>query len=340
MKPFGNRLRLLAASLCCLLATPLLAQRTVEEFGYRSLRLAHHGDSVDFIVKSKAGEANKKKPILLLIRGSLAKPLVKYNDQGGHYPPFPFDQSIFLDEYHLVCISKPGLPLIANTNNLNERGEFIDPNTGQLPTRYMENNFLDFFVERNSKVVEFLSSQDWVDSTKIVVAGHSQGSDIAANMADKTPGVTHMIYSSGSPYFSTILDMVRKRRKADKRNEEARAEDYFEFWKSVVDAPFAPSQQEGWDSNRTVASFSKCQNTALKNAKIPILVTYGTEDTLAPFNDLFRIETLRERNANITFKAYLGVEHNYFGLGSGGQIDFEKFGWDTVARDWLQWLDQ
>lgn len=326
-----------AAFLFCLVATPLVAQERIEDFGYRRICLDHRGVSVELVVKSKDGEAKKKKPLLILIRGSLAKPLVKFNKNGGHYPPFPFDQNIFLENYHLICIGKPGIPLIANKDDLNARGEFIDPVTGGPPEQYVENNFLDFYVERNSKVVEFLLSQKWVDSTKIVVAGHSQGSDIAANMADKISGITHLIYSSGSPYFSTVIDMVRKARELE---GDERAEEYFKFWEDVVKTPFAPPQRKGWDSNKTVFSFSQCQNEVLKRARIPTLVTYGAEDTLAPFNDLFRIETIRDRITNMTFKAYSGVEHNYFGVDNDGKIDFQKFGWDVVARDWLQWLNQ
>ena len=316
------------------------AQQTVEDFGYRRLSFEYQGDSVDILVKSKKGEAAKKKPVLILIRGSLAKPLVKFNDDGGHYPPFPFKQNIFLDQYHLICISKPGLPLIANKSVLSKRGEFIDPTTGRLPAKYVRNNFLEYYVARNSKVVEFLLTQDWVDRKKIVVAGHSQGSDIAARMADNMPGITHLIYSSGSPYYSTILDMVRKQRERAKANPAKRVDDYFEYWENVVRTPSGPSQQEGWDTNKTVFSFSQCQNDILKRLQIPVLVTFGTEDTLAPFNDMFRIETIRDGVSNITFRAYLGVEHNYFGVSSEGKIDFEKFGWDKVGRDWQEWLTE
>ncbi|MFK7820120.1 MAG: alpha/beta hydrolase family protein [Planctomycetaceae bacterium] len=292
------------------------------------------------LVKSKEGEADRRKPILILIRGSMAKPLVKTNGQGGHYPPFPFDARIFLDQYHLVCIGKPGLPLLAAKTDLNRRGEFVDPVTGRLPNKYVKNNYLPYYVARNSKVVEFLLAQDWVDSEKIVVAGHSQGSDIAANMADKVPGITHLIYSSGSPYHSTILDMVQKQRRLDRGKAGARTEKHFEFWESVVRSPFAAAQQHGWDTNNTIFSFSQSQNEILKRVRIPVLVTYGTEDTVAPFNDMFRIETIRDRTKDITFKAYHGTEHNYFGVTDEGELDFDKFGWDNVGRDWLTWLEE
>lgn len=321
---------------CCV--TQLSAQPKIEDLGYRQVSIKHQGAAIDLVVRSKKGESDKRKPVLILIRGSLAKPLVKFNKQSGHYPPFPFDQRIFLDRFHLVCIGKPGIPISASVSELNERGEYLDPSTGELPVQYTSNNHLDYYVVRNAKVIEHLVKQDWVDSSKIVVAGHSQGSDIAVGMADKIPGITHLIFSSGSPYFPTILDMIRKQRKRDEQQNEDRAESMFEFWEQVVESPLYPPQQSGWDANRTVASFSRSQNEKLKGLNMPVLITYGTEDTLAPFNDMFRVETIRARDKTIQFKAYLGAEHNYFGVTEKGKIDFDRFGWDDVARDWLHWL--
>jgi len=84
----------------------------------------------------------------------------------------------------------------------------------------------------------------------------------------------------------------------------------------VVDHPFALIRHEGWNTNTGTYSFSQNENEVLKRLKIPVLICYGTKDEAGPFNDMFHIETIRDRASNISFKAYVGLNHNYFGLKS------------------------
>ena len=78
-------------------ALSINAQVKVKDFGYRKDKVEFLGDTVHFIIKSKKGEEFKKKPILIFIQGSLAKPLIKFSSDGRFYSPFPFSENIFLD---------------------------------------------------------------------------------------------------------------------------------------------------------------------------------------------------------------------------------------------------
>ena len=49
---------------------------------------------------------------------------------------------------------------------------------------------------------------------------------------------------------------------------------------------------------------------------------------------------IQENKVNINFKAYLNREHNYFGVLENDQINYEKFGWDIVGQDWLNWINK
>jgi hypothetical protein len=62
-------------------------------------------------------------------------------------------------------------------------------------------------------------------------------------------------------------------------------------------------------------------------------------DPITPFNDLLRTEIIRSQKNNFTFKTYVGLDHNYFGIKETGETDFEKFNWDHVANEWLNWLN-
>ena len=45
-----------------------------------------------------------------------------------------------------------------------------------------------------------------------------------------------------------------------------------------------------------------------------------------------------QKKTNLTFKAYIGTEHNYFPLKPNGEVDYDTFNWDKVADDWRHWL--
>jgi hypothetical protein len=46
---------------------------------------------------------------------------------------------------------------------------------------------------------------------------------------------------------------------------------------------------------------------------------------------------LRQKKKNFTFKAYIGLEHNFFPLTSAGQPNYNIFNWNKVANEWLEW---
>lgn len=312
----------------------------MEDFGFTYISMDYLQETVEIIIKSKKGEELKKKPLLIYIQGSLAKPLIRYSDNGRFKPPYSFDARIFLDHFHIVSIKKPGLPLIANSKDLTDRGEYVNKKTRNRPQKFNHNNYLDYYVERNKKVIQFLLTNSWVDSSKIVVAGHSQGSSIALGMADKIPEITHLIYSAGGPYFGTIVDQIQQERKQEKNETDSFAQEVLNYWKTVVNDPLNTDSNEGNDTHRMWHSFSTSENEIFKRLKIPVLVCYGTKDTAAPFNDLLQIETILNGINNIRFYAYIGREHNYFKVKENGDLDFseKEFGWDKVGNDWFQWI--
>lgn len=323
--------------LLVLFCSTLFAQKTAIDFGYQHIELPYKNEIVDIVIESKVDESNQKKPILLLIQGSECKPLIVYADNGKHLPPFFFDEHIFLDSFHLVMISKPAIPVAVNQKVLSKKGRYVDPKTKKVPKEYTEKNNLPYYVERNSFIIDFLATQAWVDTTKVIVAGHSEGSSIATKLAVMNTKVTHLIYSGGNAYFPRIMAMIAQDRKSETK-ENSWVEKDFAYWKKTVRNPFDTSRDHGWNSYKGSYTFSKSENIYLKRLKIPILITYGTKDESSIFNDMFRVETIYENIKNITFKAYIGVEHNYFGVTEEGQIDYQQYGWDKVGKDWKVWM--
>jgi dienelactone hydrolase len=304
------------------------------DFGFRHFQITYKNDPVDILIKSAAGEEKKQKPLLFFCQGSLPIPLILYDEKGG-FGTFPFNPDSLSHDYHIAIVGKPFIPVTADIKTLQSDFTYKE-STGNFPTKYIQRNLLTYYTGRNLEVIKFLQKKPWIAKDKLVAAGHSEGSTIAANLASQSKKITHLIYSGGSP-LGRILTIITRSRQRETDSAQY-AEDNFKYWEEVVQNPDNSDASKG-DNNRNMYESSIPPFSYLEKLRIPVLISYGTKDEGAsPFNDYLRVEMIRRKKTNFTFKAYSGTEHNYFGLKSDGQTDYDKFNWDNVATDWLKWL--
>ncbi len=324
---------------CLFFAIDLFGQNSkAEDYGFRHFQIFYNGDSVDILIKSEKGGEQVKKPLFLFCQGSLPIPLIiQYDNKGkkGIYNVLVFNPDSLSKNYHLAIINKPYVPLIAKEKSLNSDLTYTD-STGKFPKKYIEKNLLDYYVKRNIAVLKFLRRQSWVSKDKLVVAGHSEGSAIAVKIAYEYPRVTELIYSSGNPLGR--IATLGARARITETDSSKLAENVFQYWKNIIDDP--DNMNLDGDTYKGTYQFSYPPPMGfLKKLKIPVLVTYGTKDFgLVNASDYFRMEIIRLKKTNFTFKDYFGVEHNFFPLKSNGEIDYNTFNWDKVADDWGKWL--
>ena len=316
--------------LLLLISVTTFGQKKPEDFGYRHLTFTYKKLTVDVLIQSKEREENIQKPLFFWCQGSMAQPLLKY-DETGLYGTFPFDVDDFLSDYHLVIVGKPGVPLISDVKDLKAEYQYLNENDS-VPKIYSEHNYLDYYVERNDFIIKKLLKEKWVSKNKLVLAGHSEGSTIVAKLATKNKKVTHLIYSGGNPY-GRILNILQQQIFIYKDYE------VIEYWKSVV-ANKQNITYNGRDTYKATYDFSQPSEIHLKKLKIPVFITYGTKDWNAPYNDLLQIESIQLGLKNIVFKPYFDVEHNYFPVNEKREPNHEIYNWENVGKDWKNWLDK
>jgi hypothetical protein len=220
------------------------------------LQTIYKGDRVDILIKSKKGQEQKKKPLFLFCQGSLPIPrIIKYEESGGKegiYNVFVFNPDSLSNDYHLAIINKPNIPLLADQKSLNADLTYTD-NTGKFPGKYIEQNSLDYYVDRNIAVIKFLQNQSWISRDKLVVAGHSEGSTIAAKIAYSFPKVTQLIYSGGN-LCGRILTMIEQQR-AFESDTAKYGERAFDNWKNIINDPNNMDAASG-DANKATYEYS------------------------------------------------------------------------------------
>ena len=330
-------MKLLFSTLITLLPNLIFAQKiNFENLGFRHLITTYNGDTVDILLKSKKGDELKRKPIFLFCQGSLPQPLLKIEGKKP-YSVFPFKTDSLEMDYHIVIISKPYIPVEVETKNLGADLVYEDPKTGRTPTAYSDRNLLDYYVDRNVQVINFLEKLPYIDKSKLVIAGHSEGSTIASKLAMRSKKVTHLIYASGNP-FGRIMTIISESRASETDTDSTRyGESVFDHWQQIINEKRNMDNSKG-DTYKATYDFSIPPIQYLEQLKIPVLICYGTKDMGAPYNDFCRVDFIRKKKNNFTFKTYVGLDHNFFPLTANGQPDYNKFGWDKVANEWRKWL--
>jgi dienelactone hydrolase len=308
--------------------------KTPEEFGFRHIVLKYKSDAIDILIKSREGEESIAKPIFFFCQGSLPQPLIKYHEKDV-FGVFPFNPDSLSKKYHVVIVSKPYIPVIADYTTLSPSFNYID-STGKFPKRYADKNLLSYYVPRNIAVLKYLLKQKWVNPTQLVVAGHSEGSTVAAKMAEDYKNITHLIYAGGNP-LGRIMSIIGQSRERETDTDSTKfGEEEFKYWETVVKNKKDMDDSQG-DTHKATFEFSQPPIEYLLKLKIPVLVSYGTKDWSAPFNDFMRVDFLRKGKRNFTYQPYVGTEHNFFPLTANNKPNYEIFNWDKVANDWLKW---
>lgn len=312
----------------------------------RLFTLKKDGDTIHFILVN--GDIKTVKPVLIFCQGSQPIPLILKQSDGSIYfsSLTNFDYKKIAKEFHLVIISMPNTPVEMPENKLNKNYALVTDTSQQqsYSPAYLANNYAGYYVKTTKAVIDFLSQQKWADPKRISVFGHSQGSKVAVLAALNNPKVYKVGYSGGNP-MGRIDQLIREQRQLAKEGkisaEESQheIESIYAMWQQINDQPNALTTEFG-DPNKTWTSFSKPLLNDLLVLNKPLYVCYGTEDITATFCDLLPIYFIREHKTNLTFKPYVGLEHNFFEVDANGRPIYEKDHWQQVMNDFITWVKE
>ncbi len=108
-----------------LISLTTFGQKKPEDSGYKHLIFKYNKTTVDVLIQSKKGEENIRKPLFFWCQGSMPQPILKY-DETGLYGTFPFEVTDFLNEFHVVIIGKPGVPVISDVKFLKSNYQYFN----------------------------------------------------------------------------------------------------------------------------------------------------------------------------------------------------------------------
>ncbi|MBB6460270.1 hypothetical protein [Flammeovirga kamogawensis] len=312
-----------------------------------NLESSIEADSINFIVVDT--DITQKKPVFLFCQGSLPLPMfmgIKGTDSpfffGGGISNFNFNA--ITQKYHLVVISMPHTPIFVDSTHLSPYGNFYIPDPKQpqqILKEFTEADYLNNYVDRGIRVLDFLKKQPWVDTSKCVVFGHSQGSKVATKLAIQNKDISHIGLSGANPFGR--VDQFIRIAKQDARNNKItwkEAEKRINLNYKYYEDSFNPDSLKVNSYLKGYNSFSEPLFDDWLALNIPIFLTYGTEDNAAELCDIMPLFFIEQGKDNLTVKRWANCDHNYFLLDENKQPDYKKGHWDDVITTFLQHIEQ
>lgn len=301
-----------------------------------------NGEKIDFIVVDTTLSENK--PVFLFCQGSLPYPLFINFEKHGiimHGGGISnFDINSIRKYYHLVVISMPHTPMIAEERNINGSLQYVPDKSKpqEFSLDYLASDNLDNYVKRALAVLKYLSQQKWVTNEKLVVAGHSQGARIATAIVKNNSNVSHLGLFGANP-FGRTEQLVRQARldaehkKISQQEANNKINELYKFYEIINNSDSANSNYyyKSWKS------FSNPPIDDWLNFNIPIYLAYGTNDVISEMCDLVPLSFIRLNKNNLTYRRYLNQDHNFFGVNDMGTTDYNHGHWKEVMNEFVNW---
>jgi pimeloyl-ACP methyl ester carboxylesterase len=259
---------------------------------------------------------NTKKPLIVYLEGSGNFPLYWLNPNGRYSTSTTLNFKELSNDYHIILISKPNTPFV-DSISIAPSGRKYYPVNNEFRQRYS----LDWRTDSASNVINHILSQNnlEVDKTKIIVWGHSEGSQVAPAVAVRNESVTHvvsMMSNSLNQFYDFIINQRLLAEKGELSNEKAQKsiDSLYTEYEKIFDDPKAVDKEWFGETYYKWSSFAL--NPPLENMlklDIPILyIAGGADDNQNIINmDYAKLEFLRKGKTNLTYKVYPKYDH-YF----------------------------
>lgn len=319
-----------------------LGQSIVEGTSYTQFQIKSKKDTIDIVIADTS--LNVAKPLLLFCQGSQPVPLfLDFGEQGIFPVPLNnFDLEELNKYYHVAVISMPKTPIIAGLKNLNKQYNYVTDtaNHRSYSTEYLKADYSENYVQRANKVLKFLRKQSWIDSDKIVVAGHSQGARVAVGIAYSNKHVTALGLFGYNPNgrIDQSIRRIRKNAEAGKiswEKADSLQQEQYEFYELIQN----PDSIEKHPSLTSWKSFSKPTINELVQLKTPVYIAYGSEDIGADFCDLLPIYFIENNKNNYAINRYPNLEHNFFPIDENGRPNHSEGKWELVMSEFIKWTN-
>lgn len=279
-------------------------------------------------------DAAARKPLVILCDGSGAQSLfAAVGDKVGMSGLLGLFGKSLAHDFHVVALEKRGVKFLDGVRPGSAEG---------ASEEYQRHATLEDRVADVKLVIDALLKQTPVDPARVVVIGHSEGSDVAAAASAAEPRVTHAACLAGAG-ITQFFDLVILQRRAMLKEglpEQVIANQieqlHAEFSK-ILAAPDAIDQFFMGHAYKRWASFAKTPPVeSLRKSRCKVFLAHGSADESVPVESFEALvaELVRSGRKDMTVRRYPGRDHGFMEKGA----DRSKPAMQEVLADIREWL--
>jgi len=247
----------------------------------------------------------------------------------------PFQLQSFPKEYPLVLISKTTIPFEISSDNY------------KISKDFYKNDGINFRAKRISEVINYITKKIVKNPKKVIVIGHSEGSDVVAKLGTINKKITHIGFWSGggnTQYYDFAL-MIRKKVIAGEITEQEGVHELEQLFVEIKDIYKHPKSIEKQWLGHPYRKWVHATEPAIDNLlkiDIPIFVAAGTKDKAVPIESslLIPVEFIKHQKTNLTYKMYSNLDHSFLVVDKKKQMYEWESKWNTVFSDFLDWVEK
>jgi pimeloyl-ACP methyl ester carboxylesterase len=255
---------------------------------------------------------DKKKPLLIFLEGSGNFPLFYKSKNGRYGTGITLDYTKHSSDYHIAIISKPGIPFV-DTLSYSESGRAYYP----INSTYNKYYSLKWRAQSASITIDYLMRKLQIDSTQVVIIGHSEGSQVAPAVAVDNSKVTHVVSIMGN-CLNQLYDFIIQERinvekgiTTSKESQQIIDSLYYEYDK-IYSSPNSIDSTWYGETYYKWSSFTlKTPIEYMLELDIPILYIGGGADQNQNIinMDFAKLEFMRKGKKNLTYKVFPDYDH-------------------------------
>jgi esterase/lipase len=323
-----------------------------KENEYKHFSIIKKNDTINYHIYAK-GKIEDKKNFIVFLQGSGTEPLLKIivksdtikSIENGIekakiekskmlYSSIPFDLDRIPEEDAFVLISKKGIPFLLENEKF------------QTPKIFYQTESLDYRVWQGNEVIKQILKKQIKHPKKVIVIGHSEGSDVVAKLGTINKNITHIGFWSGggnTQYYDFMLFINKEVEKGNITENEGKEKIELLLKQLKIIENNENSITDFWEENsfRRWTKFSEPPINNLLKIKIPIFVTACGKDKSVPVESayLIPVEFIRNKKENLTFKIYPNYDHSFMILAQN-ENEEDEFHWMEIFEEFMKWTNK
>ena len=253
--------------------------------------------------EGKPLDTTRRLPLVLFLDGSGPTPLY-WNQDGQIGCSLMFDAREF-PGYHFVVISKPGI-------------NFCEPNPRVQSAIYDKLASLRWRIDAAHAVINKLAVENFVDTSRLLVIGHSEGSDVAPWVALNNRRVTHVagLAAGGQYLMHDLIVTCRKEIASGKLSPTAGAAqilDIKQAFRDIFADPESTTKKWSGETYLRWSTFFQPSIEAWSQIQKPVYlgVCQFDQNTPVESGEAIELEFIRLGKQNLTFKVW-PCDHYFF----------------------------